>query len=111
MGFGTLKIKAKAKSGRGSVDAAAIEEAVIEMWDEIVEATNNLAEDEQTDMKKHFNEFLANDDVDNLGDLLFGEVEDFKQAVATLSTEDKTKFFNEILKQGVLDEDSLTAAE
>ena len=42
MGFGKLKVKAKAKSGRGSVDAAAVIDAVKNTWGGLQEAINAM---------------------------------------------------------------------
>ena len=33
MGFGSLKVKAKAKNGRGSMDAQLIEDALVDSWE------------------------------------------------------------------------------
>ena len=40
-----LKVKAKVKSGRGSVDPTAIVDAVIGAWDELQSAIGGLTED------------------------------------------------------------------
>ena len=58
MGFGQLKVKAKAKSGRGSLDAAGIEEAVNDSWDLIQDAVSSLDEAVQQQIKDHFNELI-----------------------------------------------------
>ena len=46
MAFGALRVKAKAKSGRGSVDANAVVEAMQNAWDDLKSAIQGLPEDE-----------------------------------------------------------------
>ena len=40
--FGKLRVKCRSKQGRGSVDPAAIEEAVKDSWNELSEAIHGL---------------------------------------------------------------------
>ena len=47
MPFGKLKVKAKAKSGRGSVDAAACIDAVKNTWEDLQSAIKTMSEDEK----------------------------------------------------------------
>ena len=47
MTFGKLKIKAKVKIGRGTIDAQVIMNALKDHWTELQYAINELPEDEQ----------------------------------------------------------------
>ncbi len=100
MGFGALKVKAKAKSGRGSLDASAICDAVKDSWDDLQAAINGMTDDQKEDLKKHFNEFGENDDVDGLGDVLFGEdCSEFETKVSMLDDDVATKYTKELIAQ------------
>ena len=46
MAFGKLKVKAKVKSGRGSVDAAAVIDAVTNTWDDLQKAIGTMSNEE-----------------------------------------------------------------
>ena len=108
MGFGALKVKAKAKSGRGSVDAAAIVEAVCDCWDDLQEAIKGMSDEEQAELKKHFNDFGDDLDADGLGDVLFGDdSSDFDTKVQFLSDDVQTKFTSELVRMEVIDEAAL----
>ena len=94
MGFGQLKVKAKAKSGRGCMDAQLIEEALIGSWADLQEALQNNP-DVKDQVVEHFNNF--NEDYDNLGDVLFGDDPDaFKSALDQLTSTEKMAYFDEI---------------
>ena len=110
MGFGHLKVKAKAKSGRGSTDAAAVEDAVKESWDALKDALDGLSAEDEQEMKDHFNNLIEGDDTEDLGDVLFGDLSDFEQKMCALNAEQKTTYFNELISSGVLDEESLKQA-
>ena len=101
MGFGALKVKAKAKSGRGSVDAKAVIDCMKDAWDELQTAISNISEEEQQQLKDHFNGFI--DGEDDLGDILFGTAEDFDSRVKFLDDEVQKKYTDEIKAQEVID--------
>ena len=46
MAFGKLKVKARPAKGRGSVDAVAVIDAVINTWDDLQAAISSLSKDE-----------------------------------------------------------------
>ena len=79
MPFGKLKVKARCKAARGSVNAEAVVEALTETWDDLSEAVNGLDQEEQDQLKDHFNKFI--EDHDDLGEILFGDADDFVAAV------------------------------
>ena len=87
MGFGTKTIKAKARAGRGSLDAQAIEEALLGAWEALQDELDEQDESVQDQIKAHFNNFNA--DAGNLGDLLFGDADEFTSAIGNLKAEEK----------------------
>ena len=100
MGFGSLKVKAKAKNGRGSMDAQLIEDALVDSWETLQDALEEQDEGVDEQIKDHFNSFM---DGKELGTALFGDADDFKAEVATLSAADKMKFFDELFAQDIID--------
>ena len=101
MGLTKLKVNAKVKSGRGSADAAAVVDALTEVWGEVQTALSKLSDSERDDIKKHFNEYVENED--DLGDSLFGSAEDFDSRVKFLDDEVQKKFTDELVAQGIID--------
>ena len=95
MGFRKLNVKAKAKSGRGCMDAQLIEEALIDSW-ELLSATLEENEDVKDEITEHFNNI--NEDYDNLGDILFGDAAAFKSALDQLTATEKMAYFNELFE-------------
>ena len=102
MGFGKLKVKAKAKNGRGSLDAQLIEEALSDSWDTLQEALQEQDDGIEQQIKEHFNNIG-----DELGDILYGDVDDFKNAVSNLSATDKMAYFEELFAQDIIDKQSI----
>ena len=103
MAFGKLVIKARVKRGRGSTDAEAIEEAIKDCWDDVQTALESLSPEEAQELKDHFNTLLG-EDFEDLGTILFGDVSGFEEKMATMDTEDKDKYFQEMFKTEFLDE-------
>ena len=101
MGLTKLKVNAKVKSGRGSADAAAVVDALTEVWDDVQAALGKLGEEETDAIREHFNKFI--DGEDDLGDALFGTSEDFDSRVKFLDDEVQKKYTDELIEQGVID--------
>ena len=80
----TTKIRPK-KNGRGCVDSAAVVDALVEAWDDLIAAIDSLPQEEQDAIKLHFNGLI--DGEDDLGDCLFGTAEDFDSRVKFLDDE------------------------
>ena len=97
MGFGHLKVKCKAKSDRGTTDVAAVEDAVKESWVALKDALDTLSTEEEQEMKDHFNNLIKDDDMEDLGDILFGDLSDFEERMYMLSFEEKTTYFTELI--------------
>ena len=93
MGFGRLNIRAKGKRARGSADASAIEEALIDAWTALQEGLEEQEDGVEEQIRDHFNKFKADHD---LGDCLFGDADGFQSAVANLSAEEKLAYFEEL---------------
>ena len=86
-------VKATCRPGRGTIDSAAIKDAMTNSWNELEENREEIEENEKNEIKAHFN---ALDEDVNLGDLLFGDCDDFSAGLASLSNEKKMAFFNEL---------------
>ena len=75
MGFSKLLVKAKAKTGRGTLSSQVIITAMKDYWKELQEAIQEMPQDEQDAFKDHFNSLI--DDEQDLGNILFGNYETF----------------------------------
>ena len=106
MVFGALRVKAKAKSGRGSIDANAVVEAMMTAWDDLKSAIAGLPENEQQELRDHFNNFI--EDEDDLGDILFGDADAFDSKIKFLDDEMLKQYTEEILDKQLIDRDGLT---
>ena len=107
MAFGKLKVKARCKAGRGSVNAEAVIEAMENTWGDLRAAIDALEEEEQHQLKDHFNNLI--EDHDNLGDILFGDADDFVSAVNFMENDLQTVYTDELIAQEVIDKDELEA--
>ena len=105
--FGALRVKAKAKSGRGQIDPGAVVEAMIdeENWKALRDAIERLPEEEQDALRDHFNEFL--DEQDDLGDILFGDNDDFDSRIKFLDDDQTKKYVDELINMEVIDKDEI----
>ena len=52
-------------------------------------------------MKEHFNDLI--DDYDNLGDILYGEIDAFNDTVVNMDDGDKKAYCDEIIRVELLD--------
>merc|ERR1711971_515810 len=98
MGFGTRIIKAKARAGRGSLDARAIEEALTGAWEALQDELDEQNEAIQDQIKAHINNFNK---CGNLGDPLFGDASDFTSALGNLKADEKSAYFEELFTQEI----------
>ena len=71
MGFGKLRVLFSIKKARGEKHDAVIEE-IIGNWNEIRAAIDKLEENEQQELREHFNALIEG--YDELGDVLFEEM-------------------------------------
>ena len=101
MGFTKLKVSAKVKSGRGSADATAVVEAMMDAWEDLQEAINKLSEEEKKEIEDHFNTFI--DGEDDLGSILFGSAEDFDSRVKFLDDEVQKQYTEEIKAKEIIE--------
>ena len=101
MGFTKLKVSAKVKSGRGSADATAVVEAMMDAWEDLQEAINKLSEEEKKEIEDHFNGFI--DGEDDLGSILFGSAEDFDSRVKFLDDEVQKTYTEEIKAKEIIE--------
>ena len=95
MGFRKLLIKAKAKTGRGTLSSKVIITAMKDYWKELQEELEKLPQDEQNEFKDHFNGLI--DDEEDLGDILFGNYETFWSRIKNLDDEIIEEYTQEML--------------
>merc|ERR1712232_163286 len=92
----------KNKQGkRGAEDASAILDIIVENWDEIQELIEELDINDAKEYQDHFNSLIENED--DLGDILFGTVEDFKQRSNFLSHDDARTYTKELQRLQVVE--------
>ena len=60
---------------------------------------------EQNELKAHFNGVV--DSCDQLGDLLFGDVDDFASSIDEMDMEQKKAFVNELIRVELFDGDCM----
>ena len=80
-----IKHKLEFKGKRGAEDGASIIQAVIDGWDSLQQHLQALDEGSVADVKQHFNKLINGED--ELGDALFGSVDDFTEHVGGLNEE------------------------
>ena len=71
-------------------------------WNNFQGELNNLPAEEQDEIKGHFNGII--EEFDELGDNLFGEVDEFKDYTTEMALENKKSFVNELLRVELFDE-------
>ena len=82
--FRPVRAPARGKPGRGNVnDPNVICDALLETWTEFSEALNKIPDDEKAQLAAHFND-LSDEDPE-LGEVLFGDLEEFKAHLEGLS--------------------------
>ena len=97
-----LKVKVQKKDGRGASDLNPSEvlDLLRNVWDEIQTALYNLSEEDQKTYRDYFNTF--DDDYklnEGLGDILFGDKDDFQLRVNCLDAETRKKYLDELVEQ------------
>ena len=95
-GGGKPRLKRKAPHGRGIKDAKTIMDTVMENWDDLIEELEKLEPADQDKIKDYFNNLIKNET--DLGDILFGEMPEFKSRIEFLQEEDFETYANEIEK-------------
>ena len=107
MAFGKLKVKARCKKGRGSVDASAVIDAVMNTWGDLQEAIAGMDKPDQDELREHFNNLV--EDEGDLGDVLFGTADDFESRLKFLDDDVQQQFTDELIAQEVIDKAELEA--
>ena len=103
--FGNLSVKVRVRGTRGDVDAEAVTEAMQDGWDQVRQAIDSLEESEQDELRAHFNGLI--EEHRNLGDLLFGDAEEFVEAVQSMDAEFQRMYTEELMDQDVISRASL----
>ena len=101
--FGQIKcfIGRGNKATRGSADSSAVVEAMKDSWSELGAAIRNMNEADQKMLRDHFNSF--DQDNDDLGDILFGDFNDFEQRINLMDEEAASAYTNELQIQEVIE--------
>ena len=96
-----LHVRPALSKGRGTVTAEAVIDAMKDCWNDMATAIDeNLSKAQQTEMLEHFNNLI--EDHDELGELLFGDYDDFEAGMDMLSAEQKAKFCNELQEAEII---------
>ena len=105
--FRKLNIQTRRKPGRsGEIDTTYVIEVLKEDWSALQDGLNTMSKEEKDAVKKYFNEICPEDD-DELGDVLFGDVDDFDAQIQALNDEPKAKFVNALFDVEVLDKNHM----
>ena len=89
------------KATRGSADSGAVVEALKDSWQDLQNAIKNMNESDKQELKDHFNGF--DEDNDDLGDILFGDFNDFEQRINLMDDAASTAYTNELQAQEVIE--------
>ena len=79
------KLQLKGSETRGTENGESIIGAMIDGWDSLQQHLSALDEGSIADVKQHFNKLINGED--ELGDALFGSVDDFTEHVGVLEEE------------------------
>ena len=99
--FRALKVKLSGNATRGCEDIEAIVDSVKDAWGDLNSELHSLPAEEQDNMKKHFNELV---DDKELGEVLFGSVEEFTDKLSDLDNDEQKMFFEELFKTEIISE-------
>ena len=72
---------------------------MINEWDSLNQELTSLPEDEQTNLKSHFNELI---DDKELGEILFGDCDTFQEYLTDLEGDQKKAYVEELINQEVI---------
>ena len=77
-------------------------------WGDLRAAIDSLEDDEKENLKSHFNGLI--EDEGTLGDILFGDADEFEQTMEMLSDDIKKEYTDELMEQEVVDKAELEAS-
>ena len=104
--FKSVRKILKSKGARGAEDANKVLDGIVEEWDGLHSELTELPDEDAENMKAHFNELV--DGFDRLGDVLFGEVDEFQEYVDPLDNEVKKTYVEEMVKVELISADTET---
>ena len=102
-----LKISIKkrlADATRGTDDPDVIIGIIMDNWGELQSAFKDFGSSDLDTVKEHFNALIA--ECEDLGDSLFGDLDDFKLSVSNLEFEQKKLFTDELIRVEIYDPDN-----
>ena len=97
--FRSIRKILKSKGARGIEDAEKILDGIVEEWDSLNEELTSLPDDEQTNLKSHFNELI---DGKELGEILFGDCDTFQESMTDLENVQKKTYVKELIDQEII---------
>ena len=98
--FACFKVKAKKAEGRGSENAQAVVEGLTSQWDELQDLLEN-DEEKREELVSYFNGFIEGED--DLGTILYGEVQSFADRVKFLDDAIQDKYVDEIKRMDIIE--------
>ena len=101
LGFRAVKRNCKMKEGRGIEDPESVIETMRDDWDGLVGELQSLPENEKEKIKEHFNSLI--DEFDNLGEILFGDIDDFNDTISGMASAKLKQYTDEILRVELID--------
>ena len=97
----SVRFKVKIKTSRGVEDAESIVQALRDDWSQLGDELNQLPSMEQDKIKSHFNGLI--DGFDELGEILFGDLDDFNDTVSGMNTDQLKAYIEEIVRVELID--------
>ena len=101
VGFRAIKRKQKGQAGRGFAEPADVLDCLAGDWDSLQDELLKLPDDEQDSMKEHFNNLI--EEADTLGDILYGDKEEFQNVTGALGGDDLKTYTDEIIRVELVD--------
>ena len=99
--FRSIKRKQKQPAGRASKEPKDVLDALTTDWVGLQDELFALPADEQEAMKEHFNDMI--DEHDALGDILYGEKEEFEAVTNELDSDTLKSYTDEIIRVELVD--------
>ena len=101
LGFRAVKRVCKTKGSRGIEDPESVIETMRDDWDGLVDELKTLPENEKEKIREHFNGLI--EEFDNLGEILFGDIDDFNDTISGMSGQKLKIYTDEILRVELID--------
>ena len=100
--FKPIKARTDREYRCGKDDAASQEQAILDSYELLEDAVEELTAEEREAIQEHFNNCNPGD-IEGLGDALFGSSHDFESKLSEMKIDNKTVYFKELIEQGIFD--------